>query len=148
MTGVPHIPKLKNTMNTKIALVALATFLLISHSDAQSPKANLLPGTWKVMGLIAAFPDNASPDQITKGKKIIADDEKNFKKTTFDFTPDGKLTVGKKKFVWVMDADGSHVTVQRKKKPKIVATILELSDHRLVFTRPDDGMIVTYTLSR
>ena len=135
-------------MNAKVTPLVLATFLLFNGTSAQSTKANLLPGAWKVMGLSAAFPDKTSPDQIKKGKKTIADDEKNFKKTTFNFTADGKLTVGKKNFTWVMDADGSHVTVKRKHKAKIVATLEELSEHQLVFTRPDEGMIVTYTLSR
>lgn len=134
-------------MKTKFNLLLLAGLCFITAVSAQTQKSEMLTGSWKVQSLTAKFPPNVTVKQKTKGEKTIADDETEFKKAGFLFTGN-KLTVGKKKFTWVMDKDGSQVVVKKGKKVIITAKLLELSAHQLIFTRPDEGMIVTYTLAR
>lgn len=80
-----------------------------------------------------------------KDQQIIAGDEADFKKYGFTFKGNS-LDIDKKHFTWTMNEKGTQVTVQKKGKSIITATLVDVSEHQLVFTRPDEGMVVTYTL--
>ena len=134
-------------MKTKLNLLLLAGICFTTAVSAQTHQADMLTGSWKLKNLTAKFPENLTVKQKTKGEKTIADDEMEFKKTGFVFTRN-MLILGKKKFTWVMDKVGTQVVVKKGNKVIITANVLELSAHRLIFTRPDEGMIVTYTLDR
>ena len=135
-------------MKTKINILLLAAVSFMTIAAAQSTKSDLLIGTWKLQSLSPEFPLNVTDKEKIKDEKIIADDTEYFKKNSFIFTKYGELTLGKKKFTWVMNATGNKVNVSKGHKVIIVATILKLSDHELIFTRPDEGMIVKYDLKR
>lgn len=55
--------------------------------------------------------------------------------------------VEKKTFSWSMNEAGNEVTVKNGKL-EIKAIVIELSEHKLVFSREDEGMVVTTTLTR
>jgi hypothetical protein len=135
-------------MQTKSHLLLLAATFIITAASAQSAKSELLTGSWKVKSLTPEFPAHVTKKEKAKDEKIIAGDQKDFKKTNFKFTKDGRLIVGEKEFTWKMDSDEEHVKVMKDGKEIIVAAIQQLSPHKLVFIRPDKGMQVTYTLTR
>lgn len=132
-------------MKFKFNLLLAFMILFSVAAYCQSAKSALLIGTWKLESLKPHFPDTFSDKDKSKGEKIIAGDEAEFKKTGFIFSKD-MVTVGKKKFGYVMNAEGTEVAVKKNNKTAFKATIIELTSDRLVFTRPDDGMTVTYTL--
>ncbi len=134
-------------MKTKFNFLLLAGVCFITAVSAQTRKSEMLAGSWKVQHLTAEFPPNVTIKEKTDGEKSIAEDEAEFKKTGFLFSRN-TLIVGKKKFTWVMNKDGKQVVVKKGNKVVITAKVLELSEHQLIFTRPDEGMIVTYTLYR
>lgn len=133
---------------SKFNLLLLVSVFFTIVATAQTPTPAMLVGSWKLESLKPKFPDNVTEKQKAKGEKVIADDTEEFKKVSFVFTKEGGLTVGKKQFTWAMDSDGKTVSVKKNNKVAIVATVLSLTDHKLVFTRPDEGMIVTYILVR
>lgn len=133
---------------SKFNLLLLVSILFTIVATAQTPTPAMLVGAWKLESLKPKFPDNVTAKQKAAGEKVIADDTEEFKKISFVFTKQGGLAVGKKQFTWAMDSDGKTVEVKKKNKVAIVATVLTLTDHKLIFSRPDEGMIVTYTLVR
>ena len=80
-------------------------------------------------------------------KKLLLMTKPNLKKPGL-FLPEIHLRWAKKKFTWTMDKNGSRVVVKRGNKVIIIANVLTLTAHQLIFTRPDEGMIVTYTLTK
>lgn len=134
-------------MKKRIYLLSLIVLFAISATCAQSKKSELLTGTWSVASMKPAFPAGFTKKQDEKGAKTVADDEKDFKKTGFVFTKDGRLMLEKKLFYWSMNEAGTEVIVKNGKS-EIKATVIELSEHKLVFSREDEGMIVTTTLTR
>jgi len=134
-------------MKAKLYLLGLIVAFTVTSAYAQSKKSMLLIGTWTVESMKPAFPASFSDKQKAKGAKIVADDENDFKKTGFVFTKEGKLIVEKKTFYWTINDAGTQVIVKNDKS-EIKATIIELSAHRLVFSRKDEGMIVTSTLTK
>jgi len=135
-------------MQPKSHLLLLVATFIITAASAQSTKSELLTGLWKLKRLTPEFPAHVTKKEKAKDEKIIAGDEKDFKKTGFKFTKDGRLIVGEKEFTWKMESDEEHVKVMKDGKEIIVATIQQLTPHKLVFVRPDEGMQVTYTLTR
>ena len=135
-------------INSKFKFILLAAIFFMTIAAAQTPTPAMLVGAWKVESLQPKFPDGVTAKQKAKGEKVITEDTEAFTKTGFVFTEDGGLSVSGKQFTWVMDDNGKTVTVKKQKKVVSIASILELTDHKLVFSRPDEGMIVTYTLVR
>jgi len=134
-------------MRIRFNIALVAALFCAGLANAQSNKPEMLVGSWKVESLQPKFPVNITAKEKAKDEKTIADDEAEFKKAGFRFTGT-ELLVGPKKFTWKMSSSGNKVTVKKNKKTIINATILTLTADRLVFTRPDEGMIVTYTLSK
>lgn len=134
----------------KIRNCLLAAMLLFAGHlcMAQTSRAGLLTGKWNVESLTPEFPKTATAKEKEKGMKEIAGDLKNFKATGFTFTKDGKLSVDNKTFEWSFLNSEKEVSVTKGKKEIALATIVELTEHKLVFTRLDEGMVVTCVLSR
>lgn len=134
-------------MKTKINCLLIATICYFSMVYGQVSKTEMINGTWKLKNLKAQFPLNITEKEKQKDQKIIDSDEADFKKYGFTFKGNS-LDIGKKHFTWMMNEKGTEVTVKKKGKSIITATLVNLSAHQLVFTRPDEGMVVTYTLYR
>lgn len=134
-------------MKTKINCLLIATICYFSMVYGQVSKTEMINGTWKLKSLKAQFPVNISEKEKAKDEQIIKSDESDFKKYGFNFKGNS-LNIGKKHFTWTLNKKETEVTVKKKGKSIITATLVELSEHQLIFTRPDEGMIVTYTLYR
>lgn len=135
-------------MKSKYIMLLIAAIWAVSVANAQSNRSEMITGSWKLKNLKPQFPANALKKEIASDRKIIADDEKDFKKSSFVFTKDRRLLLGEKNFTWKLESDDKTVKVMKDDSLIIVATIVKLSAHQLIFTRPDEGMIVTYTLIR
>jgi len=135
-------------MKTQFNLLFIPAMFFITAAVAQTSKSQLLAGSWKLQSLKAGFPAKITAKEKAKDQKIIADDEKDFKKSGFNFTKTGGLVLGEKKFTWTMSSDGNMVKVMKGNKVVTLAKIVELNPRHLVFIRPDEGMQVTYTLTR
>jgi hypothetical protein len=134
-------------MKTKFNCLLIATICYFSVVYGQATKPEMINGTWKLKSLKAQFPANISEKEKAKDQKIIDGDEADFKKYGFTFKGNA-LDIGKKHFTWMMNEKGTQVTVKKKGKSIIIATLVKVTAHQLIFTRPDEGMIVTFTLSR
>ena len=121
------------------------TQVKVSHAQI-TPSA--LAGSWKFQQLKAEYPKDMQGKKLADAKKDMKGDEKKFKSFAFSFTEDGHCTIGPIHGTWVMSEDGTTVTVTNEKNEKIVATIMQLTEHQLVFSRMDDGIKQTFTLTK
>lgn len=135
-------------MKTKINrfLLAFITFIMMGAFQAD-PSAQLI-GSWTLKSLIPAYPENMKPKTKADAEKDIQDLTGRLKKTKFIFSKDGHLSFERHSGMWKMSSDGKTVGLINDNKEKIVATILSLSAHQLVFSRVDDGIKQTFTLTR
>jgi hypothetical protein len=131
----------------KILFILIAVITLkVTHAQTSS---TALAGAWKFQDLKAEYPQNMQGKKLADAQKDVQGDIKKFKKNfPFIFTEDGHFTIGTHHGTWVMGEDGKTVTYTNEKKQKGTATILQLTEHQLIFSRVDDDITQTFTLTR
>lgn len=128
------------------------TFLLIAvtafkFAGAQM-SASLLVGSWKFQDMKAEYPKGMQGKKLADAQKDIEGDIRKFKEASFIFKKDGSCIIGLHHGTWVMSQDSRTVTYINEKNTKEVATIVQLTAHQLVFSRIDEDIKQTFTLTR
>ncbi|SRR5260221_5210156 len=132
----------------KKILFILIAVITLKVAPAQTPSSSLA-GTWKFQDLKAEYPQNMQGKKLADAQKDVQSDIKKFKKNfPFTFTEDGHCTIGTHHGTWQMSEDGKTVTYTNEKKQKETAAILQLTEHQLIFSRVDDDITQTFTLTR
>lgn len=111
-------------------------------------QASALAGSWKFQNMKAEYPKDMQGKKLADAQKDMQGDIKKFKEVTFIFKKDGKCTIGGHHGTWVMSPDSQTVTYINEKNTKEVATIVQLTEHQLIFSRIDDNIKQTFTLTR
>ncbi len=114
----------------------------------QASNAALLAGSWKFRDLKAEYPKTMHGKALADAKKDIQGDIKRMKNSPFIFAQDGKCTIGEHHGTWTMSRGGKKVTYINEKKEKEVVNVLQLSEHKLVFSRVDDSVKQTFILTK
>jgi hypothetical protein len=142
----------KKTKSMKKALILFLTGItLLIHlttASAQAGNSKLLIGKWKFAGLSALYPPTMTGDELARRKIKVAAQATKLEGRSAEFLPNGELRWPGHKLGWKMDATGKQFKITKLLITLSVARILELSAHKLVFTRSSDGIPATYTFTR
>lgn len=134
---------------TLTLFLTVTTWLItLTMAYAQTGNSKLLIGQWKFTNLSVVYPQDMTGDDLARRKIKVAAQVSKLEGTTLEFLPNGALKWGGNKLHWKMDANGKQFKISKYLITVSVAKILELSVHKLVFTRPSDGIPATYTLTR
>src|SRR5258707_5741729 len=128
-------------------LFALIVVTAVKFAGAQISASSLV-GSWKFQNMKAEYPKNMQGKKLADAQKDMQGDIKKFKEATFTFKKDGDCTIGGHHGTWVMSPDGQTVTYINEKSTKEVATIVQLTEHQLIFSRIDDTIKQIFTLTR
>ena len=137
---------MKKALNIFIMAIALSTTLTMV--SAQISNSKLIIGKWKFSGLSASYPPTMTGDELAQRKIKVAAQATKLEGQSAEFLPGGSLNLAGRKLGWKMDATGKQFKIMKYLITVSVAKILELSVHKLVFTRLSDGIPATYTLTR
>lgn len=133
-------------MKTKITFLLLAITAIVVIGALQVSYANKLIGTWKLKSFKAEYPSTMTGKTKSVAEADMKDLTGRMKKTTFVFTKDGSLSYLNSKGTWAISNNGKTVDFVSAAKEKSVVTIIELTEHQLVFSRVDDGIKQTFHL--
>jgi hypothetical protein len=137
---------MKKALN--IFIMALTLLMALTTASAQISNSKLLTGKWKFAGLSASYPPTMTGDELAQRKIKVAAQATKLEGQSAEFLPNGELRWPGHKLGWKMDATGKQFKITKYLITLSVAKILELSAHKLVFTRLSDGIPATYTLTR
>ena len=129
-------------------LTSISLLMNLTTASAQASNSKLLIGKWKFAGLSATYPPMMIGDELAQRKIKVAAQTTKLEGQAAKFLPNGELRWPGHKLGWKMDATGKQFKITKYLITLSVAKIVELSAHKLVFTRPSDGIPATYTFTR